>query len=142
MNINFSVKQLGKKRSFINKIVIDLPLDSEPVILRQFLIALVTQQVNAFNARKEDKTLIAFLSEKQVANKLDATGKVGFGDAYNDQKAEVERVIENVFQAVEDGLIAFFLDDNQVEDLNQEINLSESSHITIIRLTFLAGSYW
>lgn len=142
MNINFSVKQLGKRRPFINKIVIDLPLKSEQVALRQFLTALVTQQVNAFNARKEDKTLISFLSEKQVESKLNTTGKAGFGDSYNNQKADIEQAVENVHQAFDDGLIAFFLDDNQIENLDQEISLTESSHITIIRLTFLAGSHW
>ncbi len=141
MKINFSVKALGKKRPFLDKIRLDLPVHGNSSTLREFLQLLVAQQVEAFNQRKEDKSLISFLSEKQISTRMES-GKVGFNESYNNQKADTEKAIENVLQAFEDGLIAFFLDDEQIEKLDEEIQLTESSHIAIIRLTFLAGSYF
>ena len=141
MKLNFSVKQLGKKRAFIDHVHIEIPLPHNPLSLEALLTALVTQQVSAYNQRKAEKSLISFLSEKQVANQLN-TGKVSFGDSYNDQDANLEKAIENVLQAFQDGLIAFFLNEDQIEDLQTPLTLDTSSHITIIRLTFLAGSFW
>jgi outer membrane protein TolC len=70
------------------------------------------------------------------------TASVKFNEQYNTQLAEYDKSVDTVLQAFEDGLIAFFVDEEQIVALSQTINLDETSSITIVKLTFLSGTFW
>ena len=70
------------------------------------------------------------------------SGKVGFGNIYNEKKADVSRAQENVIMAFEDGLVRVFIGDCEQEKLDDNIDLKEGDVLTFIRLTFLAGRMW
>lgn len=141
MHIHFSVKQMAKKRPFIKQQHIDIPGEyGQPYSLQHILATIVQHQVAAFNQRKEEKSLIGFLQESELQAQAD-TGKVGFGTSYNNQQADVDKAIAAVLQAVEDGIIVVFLDEEECQ-LDSQIILSEDSLFTFIRLTFLTGSFW
>lgn len=140
MKLSFTVKSLGKKRPLLDRIVIDLDLQPESST-QQLLEKIVAQQVEAYNLRKEDSNLIDFFQEETLDNNA-KTGSVKFNEHYNRTVADKEKATSTVLQAFEDGLIAFFVNDRQLEDLNELVCLREDDAITILRLTFLAGSIW
>ena len=140
MKFIFTIKSLGKKRPFLNKIGIDLDIEFDTT-LRFLLKELVLQQVNEFNERKNSSTLIQFMNESSIKEKAKA-GNVKFNEQYNITKADEVKAIETVLLAFEDGLIAFFLNDNQLENLDTPIQLNDDDNISIIRLSFLSGAIW
>lgn len=142
MLLKFSVKQLGKKRPFIDAKSIEIEGQyNEPCLLKELLERIVRQQVVEFNEKRAEKSLFTFFQETEIAQEVE-TGKVRFKSIYNDTQADVSKAIETVWLAYQDGLIAVFIDDNQIEKLDNTVVLQESSLITFVRLTFLAGSSW
>ncbi|MBP4138305.1 hypothetical protein [Flavobacterium geliluteum] len=144
MNINISVKQLGKKHPVLQEKSISLDTSDSVVSVRTFLELIVKHQVELFHASSfewEDEDTIHLPKENYLPILTD-TGKVGFGAVYNHNKVDIAKAQENAIVAFEDGLYALFQGDDQLESLNEEIDLSQNKSITFIRLTFLAGSYW
>nr|WP_315223933.1 hypothetical protein [uncultured Flavobacterium sp.] len=144
MNINISVKQLGKKNPVLQEKSISLDTSDSVVSVRTFLELIVKHQVELFHASSfewEDENTIHLPKENYLPILTD-TGKVGFGAVYNHNKVDIAKAQENAIVAFEDGLYALFQGDDQLESLKEEIDLSQNKSITFIRLTFLAGSYW
>ncbi len=143
MKARFSVKQLGKKRPFIDAKEIEIDINqNEEYQLKDLLTQVVIQQVTEFNQKIDDhannKSLFTFFQENEIENEAQ-TGRVRFGDIFNNKKANPEKAIETVLWAFFDGLIAVFIDDVQIEKLENPIMLKENSLITFVRLTFLVG---
>lgn len=142
MLIQFSIKQLGKKRPFIERKSIEIVGEYHTLYsLQELLTQIVSQQVTEFNQKRSEKSLFTFFQENELQAEAQ-TGRVRFGEIYNDTQANLEKAIETVLLAFEDGLMAVFVNDDQIEKLNQEISLDENSVFTFVRLTFLAGSIW
>lgn len=144
MKINVTVKQLGRKHPILAAESLEIAFEGGDVSLENLLKLVVRQQVEAFNVKSfewEDEDYAKIPTENYL-NILTDTGKVGFGSIYNQKKADLEKAQENVIQAFEDGMFAVFYNDEQLDNLTQNINLSLQHTLTFIRLTFLAGSYW
>ena len=146
MEIRFSVKQLTKKRPFINAQPLEIAGEyNVHYSLKDILTAIVTQQVGVFNNKKEDsinnKNLFTFFEENEL-NAEAETGKVRFGAIYNDKKADLDKAIETVLLAFYDGLIVIFVDERQLDKLEDQIRFNKNSVVTLVRLTFLSGSFW
>ncbi len=141
MQIKVTIKQLGKKHPFLKEQPLEIEEIGSTPTLKQFLLAVVTQQVNAFNDRKSNKSVLPFLTETQVQEQV-STGKVGFGDIYDDRKANLEKAQNRMLEAFEDGLFVVFCNDKQLEKLDATITINSDSVFTFIRLAFLSGSYW
>lgn len=140
MKLTFSLKSLGKKRPFLHNLPIDLDV-KDCNTLKDFFKVLVVQQVETYNQKRESSTLVEFLNEEGIKQKAES-GKVGFGAIYNENKAEADKAIQTVLQAFEDGLIAIFIGDEQIESLDEKVDLNESDSISIIKLSFLSGTMW
>lgn len=132
MKIGFTVKQLGKKRPYIDKALIDIEGSyARPCTLETLLTAVVNQQVTAFNEKRDEGRLKPRME----------VGRVVFGHTYNPAAPDKDKAVETTIQGFKDGLIAVFVDDEQIESLDQVVVLTEQSVFTFIRLTFLAGSF-
>ncbi len=140
MKLLFSLKSLGKKRPYLKELPIELDIVSH-ISLEDFLITLVKQQVEEFNQKLNSQGLVQFLSENSIEEKS-SSGKVDFGEIHNRNRAESMTAIQTVLQAFEDGLIAIFIGDMQMESLVSRIQLNESDSISIVKLSFLTGSIW
>ena len=103
MKICYSVKQLGKKHPIINQKHLEVELTQIPTTLRLLLKAIVIQQVQAYNDRKESPTVLNILNTGQI-QEASQQGKVTFGDSENRTLAIEETAIETALQAFEDGL--------------------------------------
>ena len=140
MQLSFTLKSLGKKKAFIKDVGINIDISTNTTIKELFL-KVVSQQVEEFNKRKEKSNLLVYLNEGML-NQVGKTGSVKFNEQYNTALADEKKAKETVLLAFEDGLIALFINDHQMEDINQTITLKDNDSITFIRLTFLAGSIW
>lgn len=144
MEINVTVKQLGKKHPILSEQKLEIGFNDSMISLENLLKLIVQQQIEVFNVKSfelegEDNTKIPL---ENYLNILTDTGKAGFGNIYNQKKADLQKAQENAIQAFEDGMFAVFYNDEQLEDLSQIIDLSLQHTFAFIRLTFLAGSYW
>lgn len=143
MRLTIQIKQLGRKRSTIGSQEIDI--DSADIIsLRELLLKIVEVKVNEFNNKPTD------IEEKDTTHSpqnnylhvLTETGKAGFGNIYNEKKANLEKAQENSLLSFQDGLFAVFYGDDELSDLETTIDLSLYKPLSFIRLTFLTGSFW
>lgn len=141
MQITISVKQPGRKHALIDRQLLEIAAIADHPFLRELLLAVVEQQVAAYNNKPLEQHLLPFLTGTQTES-LAATGKVGFGSIYNENKADLQKAQDTALQAFEDGLFAVFADEEEIKKLDDKISLNNHTVITFVRLTFLAGSIW
>jgi len=139
-NITINLKRLGKKKIYKQPYIINEAIYT----LKDLIRVCVITEVERFNEKTENKSLLQFLTPTDIQQQQQQLekGKIGFGELHNTQKAEVEESLENAFLAHKDGLFVVFIDDEEVEDLDQDILVTKHTNITFIRLTFLTGTYW
>lgn len=137
MELRLQLKRLGKKK------VKEVPftLEDNPQNLEELLIACVKNQVEAFNAKRTEVNVIGFLSTAEIQEKAQS-GKIEFGELANTDLADLQKAIDNVLLAFQDGLFLVFVDDNEITSLETPLELHSQSVIAFIRMTFLVGTYW
>ncbi len=141
MKIIIKVKQPGRKHPLINNTTISIADIGLAPTAAALIEAVVDQQVQAYNAKSAEKNILPFLTDTQTEEQA-TSGKIGFGSIYNENKARPEQAKQTALQAFEDGMFALFLDEEEITKLSTIVQLTDTSIITFIRLTFLAGSYW
>lgn len=141
MKITVKVKQAGRKHALLENLQIEIEDIGKKPFLKDLLNAVVQNQVEEYNKKATEENLLPFLSKSEISNQSES-GKVGFGSIYNENKADVKQAQETALQAFEDGLFSVFADENEIRKLDEIVELNNSTVITFIRLTFLAGSYW
>jgi len=141
MKVTVKAKQMGRKHALLENKIIEIEDIGHRPLLEDLLKAVVKQQVQEFNDKPFEKNLLPFLSKDQIQNQAES-GKIGFGSIYNEKKPELAEARDVALQAFEDGMFSVFAGDVEIRNLKDEVILSESTVITFIRLTFLAGSYW
>ncbi|CRK84777.1 hypothetical protein [Neobacillus massiliamazoniensis] len=141
MNIYISLKSLAKRKNFITKQPYEL--QKKPNTLRELITQVVTQNFEQFNnkASNPETPLINFLSHSDIEQQIQA-GKVGFQTLYNDKQANLARAIEIAIQAFEDGLYRMFINDEEAEQLDTPLEVTEDAEVVFIRLTMLTGLMW
>ncbi|MFD0715495.1 hypothetical protein [Paenibacillus sp. GCM10027626] len=137
MQIYFRVKAAGKRRPVLERIEASLPDDVQ--CLEDAIRAIVSDQVQRFNARSMEQSIFPYLSPEQLEEQAD-TGKVGFQAAYDDRKANAAAAVETALQAFEDGIYKVLINDAVVEDLHAPLTIAPGSVFTFIRLTLLSGT--
>lgn len=144
MEIRISLKQLGKKHPVLQAQPFEIHYSQTSISLETLLILIIQSQVEAYNARKVDKEDqdTSHRPLEDYMTQLLATGKAGFGNVYNENKADLEKAQQEALQAYEDGMFAVFYGEEELSSLSQTIDLSKSETFTFLRLTFLAGSIW
>ncbi len=135
--ISLKLQKLGKRKINIIEIEVTNQIDT----LRDLLQACVTSEVKKYNKQKTTLNLISFLTPAMMQDQSE-TGKIGFGDSENTNKADLEKSIETVLQGFADGLFVVFIEDEEIKNLDQKINLSAAAPITFLRLSFLTGTFW
>lgn len=140
MRIFVMMKQLGKRRDVLGRIPFDLP--EAPRTLRDLLTMMVKTMVAQYNTRQLETPVFHYLTEDDLLNSAEQTGKVGFGTRYNENDAEPERAVTTAIQAFEDGLYRVFTGNTELTSLDAPLELAPDETITLIRLTMLAGRMW
>ena len=136
MQLFVRIKQLGKRKPLLENQPLEVPGTVRS--LRALLEEVVRQRVEAFNQRSESGNWAKYLTDFDLEASAE-TGKVGFDAKYNDRLQNVEQAVEAAVLAFQDGLFRVFLDENELESLDTELNLHDGQVILFIRLTMLAG---
>ncbi|SDX04008.1 hypothetical protein SAMN05518855_100817 [Paenibacillus sp. CF384] len=119
-----------------------MPLPRPPATLEELITQIVMLEVERYNSGDagQSKVLTA-LTEEQIADQLDA-GKVGFGARYNANQQDPVQAIENALLSYKDGLYKVYINDREIERLEEQMQLQENDRVMFIRLTMLAGRMW
>lgn len=137
MELEINLKRLGKKKIYKSKVTIY----HEIKCLKDLIETLVRNNVRDFNNNIDDTKVLAFLTPLGIQTQSES-GKIGFNSVENKTKADISKSIKNALQAFEDGIFLVFIDEDEIQSLNEKITLKTSSTIVFIRMTFLAGTYW
>jgi hypothetical protein len=139
--LSISGKALGRKKPLFDDYSVPPPADLSPgeaITLRQLISHVVRAEVTAFKERQAERRLLKALSAREIAEGL-ASGKVDSGGSDLNQPVDPEQAVATAIEAFGDGLYLVVVDGQEVKSLDAPITLSESSQLTFIRLTMLAG---
>lgn len=139
MQLFYQQKVIGKKSRKLKNVPFTL---DEPVhTLKDLLVTLVTQQVQAYNDKPIDTPLHLFITEQQLH---DATthGKIHFDEKKSSTKQSIDDAISTMLQAFEDELFLVFHHDEQLSTLTTPLTIQEHDVFTFIKLTMLSGRIW
>jgi len=139
MMLTITAKQAGLRTPLFP--AWQLPADESlpnPISLRDLLAFIVRSEVEAFHERQEARRLTRVLSADEISRGV-ARGKVDAGGHDLNQKVDVADAIEVALQAFADGLFFVFVDEQQIERLDDLVHLQPETHILLMRLVALAG---
>lgn len=140
MNIKINLKQIGERKQKIAPV--DFEYSPLPQTVRELITQTVTICVNSYNERvRQGENGAKPLSEAEISDMANV-GKIAFGINYGGKEQDLNKAIDNAIQSFEDGLYRVFLNDNELEKLDEGLDLSENDSLTFIRLTMLAGRMW
>lgn len=139
MQLFITLKQLGRKKDVIGRE--PLEVESPPSTAAALIAGIVSLQVRKHNSRPHEASLLPYLTTEEIDRQA-ATGKVSFGVDYNGKPANEAQAIRQAFQAFEDGIFRFFINDSEIENLDTPLSLQEGDRLIFIRLTMLAGRMW
>ena len=118
---------------------IELQPESTFETIRELLAAIVRQQVNEFRERKAESRFLQVLSGAKIREGTDS-GKIISGNQDPDSRIPtVEDATTVALQAFEDGLYYMFVNDVQIESLDQPVAASDVHDVLFVRLTPLVG---
>lgn len=138
--LTISGKVMGKTRPTFTDWELTLPeaIETAKLSLRSLLTHIVFAEVSAFEARQSQRRLLRILSPEQIQLGLEQ-GKIDSGGSELDQKVEADAAVEVALQAFEDGLYFVFIDDEQIERLDEIAPLKSDSQLLFLRLVPLVG---
>jgi len=142
MQVAIEGKSLGSRKRLFEDFSVSLPpevSDGEGLTLRDLISFTVRQQVAAFMKRQSDRQFIRVLTERDISDGQ-AAGKIDSGGSETPiTEVDAEQAIETAIVAFEDGLYLISIDGQEQRNLDQQLFLTQSSRVTFIRLTMLAG---
>ena len=142
--IHVKAKMVGKRRPLVPNWAVPIPEDIETknrATLRELISLVVIAEVEAFEDRQAERRFMRVLSKSQIENAAQR-GKVDAAKApaaMTDVVVDREQALSNALTAFEDGLYYVFLNEVQIETLDQPIFLTAGSQVTFLRLVPLAG---
>ena len=139
LKLYVTVKEAGKKRAKIsNK---ELIIINKINTLKDLITEIVTGEVNRLNDKGFEEEIFKFLESSEIEDKA-FIGKVSFSEKHNENKQDLHKAIDNAIQSFEDGIYRVFVNDDEIEKLNTELNLKEGDNLAFIKLTMLSGRLW
>lgn len=121
-----SLKELGKE-------VIEIPKVST---LKELLIVIL---YNEYKTVYDNQMKI--LNDEDI-EQLVKLGKVSFSTLYNEDKKDLDELVEVMLQDFQDGLYRVYINGQEYQDINSQIVLQENDEVVFIRFVMLAGRLW
>lgn len=136
--VRVQVKITGQRRNPVGDHGLDLQLPAGPVVLSDFLTAVVHAEVADHERRAEERTLLRVLTPQALHAELE-TGRVLSGGADPSGPVDVDAAVETALLAFADGLFKVFVDDVEIADVDELVNLQGTPTVLFLRLVPLAG---
>ena len=137
MKIIINVKGLSRKKIIHQE---EVELINKVSTTKDLITELVKINVEKFNKKIDDKDILSIMTNEYIAEAA-RSGKIG-DEVHGDKKANLEKALDTAYLAFEDGLYCIFINDEQSEKLDDNLNLKDGDILTFIRLTMLAGRMW
>ena len=96
------------------------------------------EEVAAFQERQTERRFLTVLTERGIEDGA-AVGRIVPGGQDLDQRVDLDDAVGVALQAFEDGIYYVFIDERQQTELEAQVALAETSTVTFLRLTPLAG---
>ncbi|MBB6023011.1 hypothetical protein HNR77_004110 [Paenibacillus sp. JGP012] len=139
MKIWVTVKSLGKRKPALARQAVVLP--ETTCTLRLLIENMVEVQVQAFEERKNTSSMLAYLMPDEIGAQ-GAAGKVAFGTVNGEGIPDLAEAKEAAIMAYEDGLYKVFLNERELEALDEPLTIEDGADVAFIRFTMLAGRLW
>ncbi len=117
---------------------LDVPIPAGVGVLRDVLSELVRHELAAYEQRREASRTLRVLTPADLARGVD-TGAYGREHRAVPAAPSQEHAIGRALEAFADGLFFVFLDEAQVEELDQPVVIRPDSTLRLVRLVALAG---
>ncbi|PCI11211.1 hypothetical protein COB72_01300 [bacterium] len=137
-----STRVLGKRKPLLADFSVPPPIeigDGGEVTLRKIIEHIVHSEVAKFDRRQELFRFDRVLSKSQIDHGV-GLGKVDPAKNNRLQSVDAEEAVGTALMGFIDGLYLVIIDEVERKCLDEVIRLSPTSHITFIRLVFLAGA--
>lgn len=128
-------KMVGRRTPF-ERLPVELPDGS--YTLAALIGHLVRVEVAAYQERQNSVGLLRVLTEPELAQGTEV-GKIVVAPQAKSGTVDVQEATHTALRAFGDGLYYVFLDDAQVQSLEQPLDLRPDSTLLLLRLTALAG---
>lgn len=133
----------GSRRSLIPAWHLHLPADQfapdGTVTLRQLIQLIVRSEMDNYTDRMSASSRLRVLTSAEIELGI-AIGKVDSGGReYSPSLPDIDVSFRLAYQAFEDRLYFVFIDDLQVESLDQSLALSPEPRLLFLKLVALAG---
>lgn len=139
LNLLVTIKQAGKRKAkIVDK---NLMVSDDVKILKDLICDIVTSEVKRFNEIGFEEDIFNFLTSSEIEDNA-SIGKVSFNEKHNKNKQDLNKAIENALQCFEDGIFRVFINEEEKENLNDELNLTDGDKLVFIKFTMLAGRLW
>lgn len=120
---------------------IPFELANTPHTLRE----LVTESVKTWLAMYKKRAEISGNPKPltdEVFDEMREIGKIAFGMHFGKSDISEEKAVETALQAVSDGLVCVFKENEGLFELDKEVEISEGDVFSFVRLTLLSGRMW
>jgi len=137
--INIEGKTFGRKQALFPTWKIDVDETDLPSTLRGLIECVVGEEIASFRERREERRFVRALTARQIAEGVER-GKVDAGGR-EEPEGDVDdaQAVATAIQAFEDGLFYVFVDDVQIEKIDDPVRLEADSRVSFLRLVALAG---
>jgi hypothetical protein len=137
-SFTLEAKQMGRRAALVPSWTVELPLES-PLTLHALLETIVKSEVDAYNTRQRDAKFVRALTETDIEAGAER-GKINPGGREVDAPlADTLNAQREAIQAFKDGLYYVFLNDTQLERLEDTVDTSAPMRLLFLRLVALAG---
>lgn len=106
-------------------------------LVKEMVISCVLQYKECARNSKNPKPL----SDEEYAA-MQEIGKFAFGVHYNEKEIDEAKSIKTALDAVSDGIVRIFKNNEELTDINGKIEINEGDTFTLVRLTMLSGRMW
>lgn len=128
-------KVVGRRTPFERR---PTELPDGPHTLQSLLTHLVGEEVRRYRERQESVGVLRVLTLQEL-NAGAAAGKITVSPQERAGELDLEGAVRVALTAFRDGLYYVFVDDEQIEALDQALDLRPDSTLLLLRLTALAG---
>ncbi len=142
MSIIVATRTLGRRQPLLADFSVPPPVEcggGGETRLRDLIEHLVRSEVARFESRQAERRFDRVLTATQIeqscaAGKIDPASHGELNGA-----VDADAAVAAALQAFEDGLYLVIIDEIEHRSLDARVHLSDSSRLTFIRMTFLAG---
>lgn len=129
----------GRKRAGTAEHPLALPFaEGARLALRELVDAVVRAEVRSFRNRAEENSLLRVLTERQIAEGVDA-GVIRSGETESATEVDEDAAVDAALLAFTDGLFSILVDDDPLESLDEVVVITPHTRLLFLRLVALAG---